>query len=566
MRTSTGRKLRYGSTSLAMTALIIAVVVIINAIMTLLTQRFMWYGDMTPDRHFTISDECFELIGEQTDNDSSSPIEMVNKFRADNAAYNAENGLSEGDSEYRDENVMINILFPVDPDALESDATSLYVYQTAEELRAEFPEYISVECTNSINNPKRFQKYLDNNVQTISLDSVIVECGSEFRILKLRRFYVFNNDEPFGYDGEKKFASAILAVTRAETPLACYTINHGESFPVASGDSEDTTVPFVTVLENAGYRVQPIDLSTEEIPEECRLLITFNPKKDFLSGSTGLEQEGELKKLDEFLADRNAYMVFLDPSTGKLENLEEFLADWGLAVSRDKTSGEPVMIRDSVNSINGSSAVIAEYDVNDLMIGFGENLSGKVIFENAMEIDYAQGYQTATQPLSTNSDDDDTEDIFFTMAGSYAHNRAVFPMFKSHSTASSYLNDTELAKYVETDPFKLMAISVETSYESEKYTVIEDSAYVMLCGSTDFASEKYLYSNSYDNQDILLSTFRKCGKEPVPVGLDYKEFANYKIEQISTGEATKYIVGLTVAPLAVALCAGVFVLVRRKNR
>ena len=56
------------------------------------------------------------------------------------------------------------------------------------------------------------------------------------------------------------------------------------------------------------------------------------------------------------------------------------------------------------------------------------------------------------------------------------------------------------------------------------------------------------------------------GKDPVPVGLDFKMFANFEIEEISTGTATKYIVILTVAPIVIALCAGAFVLIRRKNR
>ena len=85
IKTSTGRKIRYGSTSIAIVALVIAVVVVLNAIMTLLTQKFMWYGDMTPELKFTISDECFDLIGEQTDNGENSAIEMVNKFRKENA-------------------------------------------------------------------------------------------------------------------------------------------------------------------------------------------------------------------------------------------------------------------------------------------------------------------------------------------------------------------------------------------------------------------------------------------------------------------------------------------------
>ena len=553
--------MRYGGTSLAITALIIAVVIILNAIMTLLTQRFMWYGDMTPDLHFTISDECFELIGEVADDEISSPVEMIDKFRAENKAYNQENGLTEGDADYRDENVKVNILFPVEPDALESDDTTLYVKENAEELRAEFPDYITTEYVNAISNPKRFQKYLSSNTDTISLDSVIIECGSEYRIRTLRSFYVFSNDEPYAYNGEKAFASSILAVTRAEMPLACYTVNHGEKFPVSAEVDEDgnNLVPFLEVLENAGYRAQPIDLSTEEIPEACRLLITFDPKQDFIAGNNGLEKQGELKKLDAYLADRNAFMVFLDHTTGELENLEEFLAEWGLAVRRN--GEDPIIVKDTEHSnLNNYEAIIGNYDRNDIMEGWAQGLSAKVIFEDAMAIEYARDYKITTQPLAA----DETKS--FEIGGNVAYNRAVFTMFKSYETASGYAAGSEVAKATASDPFKLMGVSVETHYEQEKYTTVEDSAYVVLCGSTDFASDKYLYSNSYGNEDILLSVFQMCGREPVPVGLDFKEFANYSIEEISTGDATKYTVALTVAPIVITLCAGVFVLVRRKNR
>lgn len=561
MKTSTGRKIRYGGTSIALTALIIAVIIILNAIMTLLTKRFMWYGDLTPDLHFTISEECFDLIGERTDNEISSPIEMIDKFRAENKAYNQANGLNPDSEGYRDENIMINILFPLEADVLENDDTTLYVRENAEELRAKFPDYISTEYVDAVSNPKRFQKYLSSNIETINLESVIIECGSEFRVRTLRSFYVFNNEEPYGYNGEKAFASSILAVTRAEMPLACYITNHGEKFPVSAevDANGNQLVPFLDVLENAGYRAQPIDLSTEEIPEECRLLISFDPKDDFISGNNGLEKQGELKKLDAYLANRNAFMVFLDHTTGKLKNLEEFLEEWGLAVRRE--SDTPIVVKDNVNSnLNNNEAVIGNYDQNDLMDGWADGLSSKVIFEDAMAIKYARDYFITTQPLES----DETKN--FQIGANPAYNRTVFTMFKSYETASGYVGGAEYAKATASDPFMLMAVSAETYHEQEKYNTIPDSAYVMLCGSTDFASDKYLYSNSYGNEELLLSVFQMCGREPVPVGLDFKEFANYKMEEISTGDATKYTVALTVAPIAIALCAGVFVLVRRKNR
>ena len=522
----------------------------------------MWYGDMTPDLHFTISEECYDLIGEVNANDDiNSPVEMLDKFRAENKEFNQANNLSEGDADYRDEHVMINILFPVEKDALQSDNTTLYVQENAEELRAKFPDYISVEYANAVNNPKRFRQYLSSNTEKISLDSIIIECGTEFRIRTLRSFYIFDNDEPYAYNGEKAFASSILAVTRAEAPLACYTVNHGESFPLAAELDEkgNQLVPFLDVLENAGYRAQAIDLSKEDIPENCRLLITFDPKTDFISGNTGLEKEGELKKLDAYLEARNAFMVFVSPETGKLENLEEFLAEWGLEFRRN--GNDPLTIRDEQNSnLNNSQAVISKYDTNDIMDGWASGLSAKVIFEDAMAIDYARDYKVQTQPLASDSTKT------FEIGGNIAYNRAVFTMFKSHETAAGYAANVQVASATASDPFKLMAVSVETHYEQEKYALVEDSAYVVLCGSTDFASSKYLYSNAYGNEDLLLSVFQMCGREPVPVGLDFKEFANYKIEQISTGDATKYTVALTVAPIIICLGAGAFVLVRRKNR
>ena len=556
--------MRYGATSIAMTALIIAIVILLNAIMTLLTKRFMWYGDMTPEIHFTISEECFELIGSQDPDDGSdSPIEMIDKFRAANKAYNEENGLKKGDDGYRDEHVMVSIIFPVEADALESDDASLYVLQNARELAARFPDYIKVEETlNAIKNPKRFQKYLTSNTDTIALDSVIIECGTEYRVRSLRTFYAFNGDEPYAYNGQKAFASSILAVTRAETPLACYTTNHGEQFPVADevDDNDQPIVPFLDVLENAGYEVQALDLANEEIPENCRLLITFDPKQDFISSNTGLTKEGELKKLDEFLTKRNSLMVFLDPSTGKLDNLEEFLGEWGLKVRRD--GDDPIVVRDSQHSnLNNYEAVVGQYATNDLMVGWAEDLSAKVIFENAMAIDYnTDDYNTTLQPLKTD------ESIRYEIAGNVGYDRAVFPMFTSYETAAGYADGTVVQKATKSDPFKLMAVSTQTYYEQEKYTTMSDSAYVLLCGSTDFASEKYLTSNAYGNEDLLLQAFDMCGREPVPVGLDFQQFANYEIKSITSGEATKYTIIFTVAPLVIALCAGVFVLVRRKNR
>ena len=116
------RKFRYASTSAVLTALIIAAVIAFNVIFSALGSKYLWYVDLTPELVFTLSDECFDLI-ENGDDDfanSASAIEMVEKFRAENVAYNAQNNLKAGDAGYRDENVMIEIIFCDEIDNLEA--------------------------------------------------------------------------------------------------------------------------------------------------------------------------------------------------------------------------------------------------------------------------------------------------------------------------------------------------------------------------------------------------------------------------------------------------------------
>ena len=568
LKSSTGRKLRYGGTSVAITALIIAAVIIVNIVFSLLTERFRWYIDLTPDLHFTISEECFKLIEESDEeDDEDSPIEMIDKFRAENKAYNLEHKLSEGDADWRDEHVMINILFSMEKDKLEADETTNYVMQNAEELRAKFPDYISTEYKNSKSNPSRFSKYLSSNTDSIATDSVIIECGTEFRVRTLKSFFVFVKEEPYGYNGEKAFASSILAVTRAEAPLACYTIKHGEEDIFATNTDGEYIYPFLTVLEDAGYKHMPVDLAKQDIPDECRILITFNPKSDFATSKDGISESDELRKIDAFLEDRNSYMVFLDPSVGELPNLEEFLADWGLAVRLPK---EPThRVRDTANSLLGdSNAIVSTYADNDLMNAWSESLINRytppmVIFENASSLYYSDSYVP-------NTVEDEETGIKYTVGRpkdkSDFSDRTVFDMFVSSTSATAWADDREIAWATKTDPFKLMMVSVEHNYEQEMYTTMDDSAFVMLCGSVEFMSSEYIQSNVYGNNDFMLSAIQMSGREPVPTGLDFKEFANYEIESVTSKDATQYTVVLTLVPVLVSLVAGVFVIVRRKNR
>lgn len=565
MKASTGRKLRYGGVSALVTALIVAAVILVNVIFSALSQKFLWYADLTPDLLFTLSDECIDLIrnGDAEFENSSSPIEMVDKIREENKKFNADNGLTPDSPEYKDENLTINIIFCDDPDVWEEDSSMRYVYNTAKELQTEFPDHISIKNYNIIHNPSAVTKYKTNSLSTIQTSSVIIEFGTEFRVRALKSFYTFNSDDeetPWAYNGEKAFASSILSVTRAESPVACITMNHGESF---------TDVTLVETLYDAGYDVRMLDLKNQDIPADCRLLVIFNPIEDFLV-KDGVSEIDEIDKIDRFLDATNSMMVFMSPDSPILKNLEEYLEEWGIKFDR-YTDGagnqHPYMIKDSSNSLTTDGfTVVSEYVTDNPISTITEDMRSRpvpqsVVFKNAMSI------STTYAPAHYQSEDDESISYDYASYGADGTYRSMYNLFTTSASAEAWANGSAVEYASEQNKLPLMTVSVEdrTTQESN-YTTVNEASYVVACGSTEFASEVFLQSNAYGNTDLLLSVCRSIGREPVPVGLGFKPFADLTLETVTTKEATQYTVVLTLAPALIAAAAGIVILVRRKHR
>ena len=551
-------------------------IILFNVIFSALSQKFTWYADLTPDMLFTLSDECIELIrsGDEKFENSSSPIEMVDKIRAENKQYNADNGLAVGAEGYRDENAMINIIFCDDPDVWEQgDSSMKYVYNTARELQTEFPDHIAIKNYNIIHNPSSVTKYKTNSLSVISTSSVIIEFGTEYRVRALKSFYTFNTDDdetPWAYNGEKAFASSILSVTRAESPLACITMNHGEAFA-------DTVL--IETLVDAGYVIDDLALKNEELPEDCRLLVIYNPVEDFLV-KDGTSDVDEIAKVDKFLDATNSMMVFMSPTSPVLENLEEYLAEWGIKFDRyTDTSGtqHPYMIKDDANSLTTDGfTVVSEYVTDNPVSSITEDMRSRpvpqsVIFKNAMSISVSDIY--SPQHYDSRVMNGDTSTRGETVVYDYASysidgtSRSIYNLFTTSATAEAWANGSRVEAASEQNKLALMTVSVEdrTTQESN-YTTVNEASYVVACGSTQFASEAFLQSNAYGNTDLLLSVCRSIGREPVPVGLGFKPVADFTIDTVTTKDATQYTVVLAVVPVLVAAVAGIIVLVRRKHR
>jgi len=564
------RKLRYGGVTAALTALIIAGVIIVNVIFSALAGKFLWYTDLTPELLFTLSDDCITLLRDGDPNpeyaDILSPIEKLDEIRAEKRA---------ADPNFKDEDLMIDIIFCDDPDIWKySNDLQRYVYDTALQLQAEFPDYIRVKNINIVWNPTAVSQY-----GAVNPTSVIVECGTEFRTRSLSSFYLTDSsaEAPWAYNGEKTFASLILAVTRAESPIACLTTNHGETV--------SATMPLVQTLITAGYQIHLLDLSKDEIPEDCRLMVVFNPQKDFMVRD-GINEVDEIERLEKFLDGTNSLMVFMAPitrtedgkikSTERLDNFEDYLEEWGIQYDRHESTEDgksyPYMIKDPTQSLNydGGYAFFANYyTAGGLGTAMNKELlemkiPPKMVFSNAMSISYSSQFT----PSHRTDPNDSSKEYDCAVSSADGTVRTIYDVFVSSENAVATANGKEIAKATAQNPLKLMTVSIEDRYETEQGDLasINQASYVIACGSIDFAAEDLLQSTSYGNNAFLEYSLRTIGHEPVPVGLVPKPFGDTTIDTVTTAAATRYTVILTVVPAVLALGAGIFILVRRKNR
>ena len=548
-------------------AIVLVAVMLLNLIVAMVGDGRLWYLDLTRGKYksqeaafYTLSDECRALI-------SSDAVPMVRAVNAERE----KNG---------EEPIRVKIVFCIDKDYIEEDDMMRYVSFTARSLAKEFPNEIEVEYINAVKNPSAVQKYKTTSAASIYPSDVIVEFGSEYLVQSINSFY--HTDEaattPWAYNGEKRLSAMILALTRAESPICCITTNHGETLFDANGEVKEEYTTFIKVIGGAGYDVQLLDLEKEEIPENCRMIITFNPTTDFRAfGDLGEGGVSEIEKLDKYLDAANAFFYVCDRGTPKLDNLEEYLEEWGVTVARVKDkadSFDSYFVKDIDNCIDSGfgDMIIGNYATEGLGAILTEDMRraaypAKVVFGNSTSIAPADNYYK----VYVQADAENGVEAF-----NYYHyykngvSRSMLDIFTTHATATAFVAGEQYEIATEHQRFKLMTVTQESrQVQEDNFTTVNRASYVISLASTDFVKNELLESKAYGNTDVITSVLRTTGNEVVPTDIDIKAFYNYNVDNSFAYRAAKpdvWSVWLIAAPAALALVVGVVINIRRRYR
>lgn len=161
--------------------------------------------------------------------------------------------------------------------------------------------------------------------ESASTGSLIVTSGEDSVVLDAADLYEYDYSDYYTtgsanvtFGGEKQITAAIYKLTSGDARVAYYTTNHGE---------QALTSSLTEALNAQNITLQPLDLLTSEIPEDCSLLIINAPTSD-LASDDGLVDEASM--LQNYL-NEGGKMLLTTNIYDETPNLDALMAEFGLS-------------------------------------------------------------------------------------------------------------------------------------------------------------------------------------------------------------------------------------------
>lgn len=268
------RRLRHGSYSVVLTAIVLVAVVVLNLVVEEIPGQFT---------QFDFSEKQLSTIGDQTK-------EVLNRLTEDIT------------------------LYYIVQDGMEDT----YVSRLLERYE-DASSHITVETKDPVLNPKFTSQYTD---ESLTDNSIIAVCGDVSRIIYYEDMYEaeFNYNyfsyETTGFDAEGQITSVIAALQSDDLPMVYTMTGHGET---------DLNDSLLQSMEKENLQTESLNLVTADaVPEDADCVLLISPTSD-------ISQE-EAQKLLTYLQEGGRVIIFKDYSEEPFENLDSVLEYYGTTI------------------------------------------------------------------------------------------------------------------------------------------------------------------------------------------------------------------------------------------
>lgn len=337
-------KLKMGTISLVITAIVIACVIVLNIIVGMITEKNPIKIDLTQDNVYEFSQQTKDVM-KNLDTDVTA--------------------------------------YAIIPEELNYEYTD-YIKAYLEKYRALNDRFV-IKYVNPYEDTAFLNKYMETG-QQVGVGSVIVESGDQHKIVTIDQFYTQSYFEKAEYiDMEKQITNAVMVVTGQLTATKVY-FNNGH------GNETAESYALEPLLTKEGYVCDTFSSVTEDIPEDADIIVSVIPMYDYTTE--------EIDKLDEFLDKGGKFIIVGAEGLPEATNLNTYLGEWGL-----KMNGGYVIERDSASSMKDMYgfpvplAKLNEHTITSKLMGS----NAPMVMPNSMSISTMKGTNgaMATQLLTT---------------------------------------------------------------------------------------------------------------------------------------------------------------------
>ena len=500
------------------TAIVIALVIVVNVIIYTLTSLFGLYLYSPVDRDFGVSgvtDPVFaeaEQSGKKVTITFCMPKEDLNLHTTGMYVHATAKAYAEryGFIELR----YVNLLTQTETLA---DGTERFVdlskYKTAMRKYGASEDEEPVE--NYLFTHSVIVEHEDGNYKVIT-DGTTTAGFADF-------YTVDASGATYAYSGEETLGALISWVCHRhdERKTVYFTENHGET--------ADAT--FANLLTAAGYYIDTVNLRKEYVPDDAGLVVISNPVSDFERAAEDSSVITEIERLNNYLSRGGKLYVAVDAYSGEMKNLEALLAGYGISFvggsGEYDYSKELVLDPSEAIAVDGMS-FIASFGEGEfakkLTDSFGEYNTGRVLLSKVARLAVDESLGAESILISSDT---------------------------SHSVFEGKTKDTE-------GGYTVAAYS--------KRTAEGKTSEIFVVPTVLMTNSDILVAPGYSNRDFVYSILDvMCGADTALYGTKSIVFDAGIVENLTQRTATIFTVALLLVPVCVMVC-GIVVVRRRKNR
>lgn len=502
-----------GGYAVAITAVVLAGIIVFNVLLSAIASRFMLEYDMTSGKTNTINEENISYIQEIESEVTVTMCAKAEDYYGGYMDYYAKNlyGLTSDHSDYYKQTVNliekynnynknIKVKFVDTQDSSFTEITSKYSKESL--------NYGDIIVSATQNGKERYKIIGFKDIYSIEVDDTYAAYGYTVSSL-------------VGNKIETALTSAIAYVTSSETKKVAFITGHSK---------DDYSESYRELLKTNNYEIDIIsDSMISKISSKYDAIFIVAPTIDFL--------ENELDAIATFLDNDEKYnkglVYFADATAPYLPNLAGFFEEWGIEV------GEGILFETyESNYMPGSPTTLGSYPEgeDDLIKNIEFCLSGynvpiKPLFEQ-------QSTKTVTTLIST------------------PNTVVAAPV----GTPNSWKG----ADDYEPDSYATLIQSQRSTYDEDNNLIKNN---VIVFSSFEFIYSDYAEYESVGNKNIVLSAAdRAVGAEDTGISFVQKVISNESFSSSVTQSAANIVIIVFMAVLPIlCIAVGIYVYIRRKN-